>query len=88
MKLNPDFIARQVGSEFVLVPMMRLTADFEGVFTLNSMGAVIWKAIGEGLDEAQISERIVQEYEVDGNIALADVNELIEQLRSINAVMD
>lgn len=88
MKLNPDFIARQVGTEFVLVPMMRLTADFEGVFTLNSVGAVIWTSIGEGLTPEQIASRIVQEYEIDHATALGDVNELIEQLQSINAVVD
>jgi len=88
MKINPDFIARQVGTEFVLVPMMRLTADFEGVFTLNSVGAVIWSAIGEGLEVEQIASRIVQEYDVDHATALADVNELIGQLQSINAITD
>ena len=88
MKINPDFIARQVGTEFVLVPMMRLTADFEGVFTLNSVGAVIWTAIGEGLTTEEIASRIVQEYEIDHATALADVNELVGQLQSINAVVD
>ena len=88
MRQNPDFVARQIGSEFVLVPVSRKTANLEGIFTLNEVGGRIWTLLGEGLDEATIAGRLTDEYEVDEATALADVHELVGQLAEVGATIE
>ena len=88
MKTNPDFVARKVGTEFVLVPVVRQTADLEGVYTLNAVGSLVWSCLADGTEMDGIVDRVVEEYEVDRDTALADVQELVAQLRVAGAVID
>lgn len=88
MKRNPDFISRTVAGELILVPIAREAADLESVFTLNEVGARIWELLDECADAQAVAAKLAEEFEVDGATALADVEELIAQLRDLNAVID
>lgn len=88
MRHSPHFVARQVSNELVLVPVTRTAADLGGVFTLNDVGARVWKLAEECADAAEVARRLAQEYEVTEAQALADVEELLAQLRQIGALED
>jgi hypothetical protein len=87
MHQNPDFIARRVNNELVLVPVSRCAADFDGIFTLNEVGARIWDLIGEGCTVEAIARQLSIEYDVAPATAAADADELIAQLAQISAVL-
>ena len=88
MRQNPDFVVREINAELVLVPVTRQAADLESLFTLNEVGGRIWRLI-ETCDTAQeIAQQIANEYEVEEADALVDVEELLQQLREVRAVMD
>lgn len=88
MRHNPDFVARQVGEELVLVPVTRSASELESIFTLNEVGARIWNLIPECQSAEEIARRLADEYDVEADEALADVHELVHQLREIRAVID
>ena len=88
MKHNPDFVARQVGEELVLVPVTRSASQLESIYTLNEVGARIWSLIPECQSAEEIARRIADEYDVEADEALGDVHELLRQLRQIQAVID
>ena len=88
MRHNPDFVARQVGSDLVLVPITRAVAELESVFTLNAVGARIWDLAQTCASEAEIAAGLVEEFEVEQAEAQADVCEFLGQLRSIGAILD
>ncbi|NSW55561.1 MAG: PqqD family protein [Armatimonadetes bacterium] len=88
MRQNPDFIARPIAGQLMLVPIARDAVSLEGILTLNEVGARIWDLLAECRDEAEIACRLAEEYEVDQPQALQDVRELIGQLRQMNAVLD
>jgi hypothetical protein len=87
MRHNPDFVARQVGEELVLVPVTRTAAELESIFTLNQVGARIWNLVETCADEEEIAGRLAEEYEVEEADALADVRELLEQLVAVRALL-
>jgi hypothetical protein len=87
MRHNPDFVARRVSNDLVLVPISRSAADFEGIFTLNEVGARIWDLIGEGHSADGIARQLSTEYDVTPETAAQDVAELVAQLVEANAVL-
>lgn len=87
MRQNTDFVARPVGAELVLVPVTRSAAELESIFTLNEVGARVWALLATCDDEEQIVGKLVEEYEVSRDEVLADVRELLTQLKAIGAVL-
>lgn len=71
-----EIAARRLGDEYVV-----MSARDSTLFTLNEVASVIWEAADGVTPLADIVERAVcSAYEVDAAQALADAEELVEQL--------
>ncbi len=84
---SPDMVFRQIGDEYVLVPIRNDVADMEAVFTLGGVGARIWELLDGERDGHTILEQIVQEYDVSTEEARGDLVKFLEQLVSVNGVV-
>lgn len=84
---NPDFVFRQIGGEFVLVPISHDVADMEAVFTLEGVGARIWELLDGQRDGQAVLEMIIQEYEVTRETAQADLVDFLSQLETIQGIV-
>jgi len=75
--VKADVVARTVADEMILL-------DLEtGIyFTLNPVGAVIWKSLEAGLGREAIIAAIVEQYDTDAPTASADFDEYIQALAS------
>lgn len=51
------------------------------IFTLNELGIFIWKLISDQLSEEEITEKIVQTFEVSKETAKRDLDQLLSQLK-------
>ena len=65
----------QVNDEVVI-----LDEASDSYLALNEVGATIWTAIGEGLDDQQIAVRIAERYDVEDERAETDVTEFLHTL--------
>ena len=74
MKLNPEYILRQIAGESVIVPTGTASQRFNGLINLNDAGAVIWKAVAAGHDRDKIVELLLEEFEIDPETARRDVD--------------
>jgi len=83
---NPDFVARKIAGEFVLVPIRRRAADLDSIFTLNPVASRVWELLDGSRNLAAVRDRLVEEFEVEPATATADLVELIDQLRQFDAV--
>lgn len=83
---NPDFVARKIAGEFVLVPIRRRAADLDSIFTLNAVASRVWELLDGSRDLAAVRDSLVEEFEVEPATATADLVELIEQLHQFDAV--
>lgn len=70
-----DIVARSVGDEMVLLDL-----DSGTYFTLNGVGAFIWKRIEAQDDVDAIASHIVQQYEVELAQARADVSAFLSDM--------
>lgn len=87
MKTNPEFIARDIAGELVLVPVGTAAKNYGGLVTCNEVGAFIWKTLETGADMDGLVEAIFAEFDIDAQTARTDAEEFIAKLREINAVL-
>ena len=86
MKLKMDFILRDIVGETVLVPINESTSSFNGLITVNELGKFIWENIESSNDEDELLQRILDEYEVDKDVAKADLDEFLGKLKAVDIV--
>lgn len=72
-----DFIMREIDEEFLLIPANATALEFNGIVTLNEVGAFIWKCMDKAETEEELLAEILKEYEVDEETAKADLQEFL-----------
>ena len=77
-----NFVARAVNNELVLVPLKNQVADMTALFNLNEVGQFIWNEIQPETTLDSLLEKITNEYEVESDIARADLNAFLNELSS------
>lgn len=80
MKRNSDFMLRDIAGEVVLVPTGQATQNFNGLITLNEVAAFIWKNLDEAGSKEKLVEMILDEFEIDQETAIADVEGFVGAL--------
>ena len=88
MKLNEEFVLRQVADAWVVMPLGQTSVDFSGMLTLNETGAVLWKALENGGDRIALAKALTAEYAVSEEEVLADVDAFIAKLREIGCITE
>lgn len=72
---------QSVAGADIVVPVGEKSISFRGMLTLNEVGSFVFKALLEETTPENIAASITEEYRVDYETALADVNTFIEKLR-------
>lgn len=81
MKINKEFILREIAGEYILVPIGDTPLSFNGLITVNDVGAFIWNNIEKSSSEEELLNLILDEYEVDKGSAKEDLDEFLGKLR-------
>lgn len=75
MKPKNNLKLRKVGDRYMLVEVSETDANVTTVYTLNETAAFLWnEAAAVGLDPNALAARLCEEYEVEPDVALADVD--------------
>ena len=77
MKIKKDFIMREIDEEYLLIPANATALEFNGIITLNEVGAFIWKHLDECETEAELVQVILKEYDVEEETARKDLEEFL-----------
>ena len=88
MKRNTDFMLRDIAGEVVLVPTGAATQNFNGLITLNEVAAFIWKNLDEAQTQQKLTEMILEEFEIDKEMAMRDVEGFLNALCEQGMVID
>lgn len=86
MKLKKDFILREIMGDVVLVPINQSTSQFNGLITVNELGKFIWENLEKVQDENDLLQLILDEYEVDRDVAKKDLDEFLQVLKNMDIV--
>ena len=88
MQASKDYLLRTIAGETILIPSGAAAQKFNGLVTVNAIGAFIWDALQNPIDLDALTARITEEYEVDAATARADAEEFLGELRTIGALED
>lgn len=88
MKINPNFIAREIAGELVIVPIGDSSMPETGLISANEVGAFIWHQLENGKEIDAIVAAILDEFDVDEESARKDTEEFIDSLKTIGAVIE
>lgn len=80
MKKVDDFILREIADEYVLVPTGSASKVFDGIITFNEQAAFLWNKLDECDNIKALAEKLTDEYDVDEETALKDVETFIGRL--------
>ena len=74
---NREVVSRQIEGELVIVPIRRGVGDLNSLYTLNSVGSILWEFMTEGHTVPEMVNRICDEFEVTSMQAQADIQEFL-----------
>ena len=79
MKIKNGFVKKDVAGMHIVVSADS-SSDFDGIITLNDTGAFMFDLLISGISEKELADRLVDEYEVEREIAEADTAAFIKKL--------
>lgn len=86
MQIKKEMILREIAGENILVPGADAVLDLNGLFIVTETGAFIWKLLPDVELEAEILDKMLEEYEIDRETAEKDIADFLERLRSFGII--
>ena len=88
MRINPNFVLRQLADIWIVLPLAEKTVNFNGMITLNESGVLLWKTLEQGTDAEGLVAALRAEYVVSQEQAMDDVAEFLAKLRSVGCLIE
>ena len=80
MKINKEFVLRQIAGDNIIVPTGKTVLEFNGLVTLNEVGVDIWNMLQNEVTFEEIVQGILKEYDVEESVARQDIREFLDKL--------
>ena len=84
LKLDKEYVLRQIGDDYVIVPVGKAALDFNGMITVNETGAFLWEQLVKGISKEGLLQTLIENYEVTQEEAERDLDEFLEVLYTNN----
>lgn len=86
MRINENFVLRQLADTWVVLPLADQTIDFNGMIMLNESGVLLWNALDKGADLDALVRTLMSEYIVSEQQAREDVDAFVRKLHSVGCL--
>lgn len=89
MRISDEFILRNIAGDFIIVPTGKEAMNFQGLITVNEVGAFLWAALQKNnLSKKELTAALLKEYDADPETAEKDVDEFLEIVRKKGMLQD
>jgi len=75
-----EFVTREVAGETLVVPLRAGVGDLDSIYTVNDVGAAIWRLIDGRRTADDIALEVVRAFEVEPEQARRDVEDFLAEL--------
>ena len=82
------FVSRTIADDVIIVPVRGGVGDLESIFTLNAVGATIWRAIDGRTSIEGLADAVARAYEVGPDDAASDVRAFVDLLHGKGLVVE
>lgn len=86
MKIKEGFILQKLPAANIILPSLSGATEYRRVFSLNETGAFMWRHLEQGATKQTLLSALRQEYEVEEEEALADIEAFLTQLESMDVL--
>ena len=80
MKVEKEFVLREIAGDYIIIPTGKTVLKFNGLITVNEVGASLWKMLQEEATMDELVQGILEEYEVDEATGREDIQEFLDTL--------
>ncbi|OMF30783.1 pyrroloquinoline quinone biosynthesis protein [Paenibacillus sp. FSL H8-0548] len=80
MKMVEGFSLRTIAGTNVVVPVGKANISFKGMITLNDSGVFMWKQLQSDINDSELLQAMLEEYDIDDQTAKADIREFLDTL--------
>lgn len=80
MKIEKEFILREIAGDYVIIPTGKTTLELNGLITVNELGAFLWEKLQQDITKEELVEAVLAEYEIDQETVEKDVEEFLQEL--------
>lgn len=87
MKLNMDFVLREIAGEYMLIPVGS-GAEVNGMIVLNKVGADIWKYLSETCERDYVLAKLIDQYDAPEETLAKDLDAFLVNLKEKHAIKD
>lgn len=80
MKVQNEFVLREIAGDYVIIPTGKTVLTFNGLITVNEVGADLWKMLQSEVTFDDLLKGILETYDVDEETAREDIQEFLDTL--------
>lgn len=80
MKINKEFVLREIAGDYIIIPTGRTVLEFNGLITVNEVGVSLWNMLQKGTTMDGLVQGILDEYDVEESVAREDIQEFLDTL--------
>ena len=89
MRISESFVIREIAGTYVIVPTEQEAQKFQGLISVNEVGALLWSYLQQGdMTIKKLTEHVCREYDVDEERVRDDVEKFIHILKERNMLID
>ena len=88
MKVQDEFVLREIAGDYVIIPTGKTVLKFNGLITVNEVGAYLWKLLQKEVDLDGLVKGVLEEYDVDEKTARLDIQEFLDTLKQGGVLED
>ena len=78
--ISNNFMLKQVGNEYMIIPVSNTNVNFSKIFNTNEVGAFIYKNL-KNHSKDEVLELLKNEYDAPIDVLKKDLDEFINELR-------
>src|ERR1700730_11580873 len=80
---NSATVSREIAGETLVVPICAGIGDMEAVYSFNGLGGQLWGLLKESHAEDELIAWVARNYDVGRDIAAADVQNFLADLKEV-----
>ena len=86
MRIDKEFILREIAGDYIIIPAGRTVLDFNGLITVNEVGVSLWNMLQNEVTFEELVQGILDEYDVEESVAREDVQEFLAALIDVGII--
>ena len=80
MRVDKEFVLREIAGDYIIIPTGKTVLEFNGLITVNEVGVSLWKMLQEEVTIEDLVHGILEEYDVEEEVAREDIQEFLDTL--------